>query len=236
MAEHADPIHGTLSETSQVESSTGSPGAVGEDPQDSSSDVVPSATTELLVDDVEDYDDVVDGGVADSSEDDAPVCKSTSPLRLAAVVGVALVVALGGLLGWTGFRQHQAQQVQHKRELMIQVARQGALNLTTIDWQHADADVQRILESATGPFYDDFSTRSKPFIEVVKKAHSKSVGTVTEAGLESQSGDEAQVLVALSVKSSTADATEQEPRNWRMRISVQKLGNEVKVSNVAFVP
>ena len=236
MAKHADPAHGTLSEAEKVKSSTGSSGPAEPDPQDSSSDVTPSPTTELRADDTEDYDDAVAGGVADSSEDDAPVRKPRSPVRLAAVLGLVIATALGGLVGWTGFRQHQAQQVQHKRELLIQVARQGALNLTTIDWQHADADIQRILDSATGTFYDDFSNRSKPFVEVIKKAQSKSVGTVTEAGLESQSGDEAQVLVALSVKSSTADAAEQEPRNWRMRISVQKLGNEVKVSNVAFVP
>ena len=52
-------------------------------------------------------------------------------------------------------------------KLFVQVARQGALNLTTIDCQSADADVQRILDSATGTFYDDFSKRSQPFIDVV---------------------------------------------------------------------
>ncbi|EUA58499.1 hypothetical protein I550_1642 [Mycobacterium intracellulare 1956] len=119
---------------------------------------------------------------------------------------------------------------------MVRIGRQGALNLTTIDWQHADADVQRILDSATGTFYDDFSHRSKPFIDVVKKAQSKSVGTITEAGLESQSGNEAQVLVAVSVKTSNLGAAEQDPRHWRMRVIVQKVGNDMKVSNVAFVP
>jgi Mce-associated membrane protein len=70
---------------------------------------------------------------------------------------------------------------------------------------------------------------------VVKKAQSKSVGTVTEAGLESRSGDEAQVLVAVSVSTTNLGAAEEEPRHWRMRISVKKVGDEAKVSNVAFV-
>jgi Mce-associated membrane protein len=152
------------------------------------------------------------------------------------VWGLVMLIGLGGLVGWLGFHGYRAHQAQQQRDVFVQVARQGALNLTTIDWQHADADVRRIMDSATGAFYDDFANRSKPFIEVVKKAQSTSVGTITEAGLESQSGDEAQVLVALSVKSSNVGGVEEEPRNWRMRISVQKLGDQVKVSNVAFVP
>jgi Mce-associated membrane protein len=110
------------------------------------------------------------------------------------------------------------------------------VNLTTIDWQEADADINRILDSATGTFYDDFSKRSQPFVQVVKQAQSKSVGTVTEAGLESQSGDQAQVLVAVSVKTTNLGVNEQRPRAWRMRIDVQKIGDQAKVSNVQFVP
>jgi len=158
-----------------------------------------------------------------------------SPVRLAAVWGAVVLVALGSLGGWLGFRVYHSHQAQQQRELLIQIARQGALNLTTIDWQHADADIQRILDSATGTFYDDFSNRSKPFIDVVKKAQSKSVGTIIEAGVESQSANEAQVLVAVSVKTSNLGAAEQDLRHWRMRITVQKLGNDTKVSNVAFV-
>jgi Mce-associated membrane protein len=176
-----------------------------------------------------------DDEVDDASKDAARVKKRMSPVRLAAVWGVVAMLSLSGVGGWFGFRMYQSHQTQQQRELLIQVARQGALNLTTIDWQHADADIQRILDSATGTFYDDFSNRSKPFIDVVKKAQSKSVGTIIESGLESQSGSEAQVLVAVSVKTSNLGAAEQDLRHWRMRITVQKLGNDAKVSNVAFV-
>lgn len=117
-----------------------------------------------------------------------PAKKLRSPALLATVFRLVTVVGLAALGGWFGYQTYQSHQAQQQRELMVRIGRQGALNLTTIDWQHADADVQRILDSATGTFYDDFSHRSKPFIDVVKKAQSKSVGTITEAGLESQSG------------------------------------------------
>jgi Mce-associated membrane protein len=44
------------------------------------------------------------------------------------------------------------------------------------------------------------------------------------------------VLVAVTVKTSNAGAAEQEPRAWRMRLTVKKVGDEAKVSNVEFVP
>ena len=64
-----------------------------------------------------------------------------------------MVLALGGLAGWLGFRAYESQKLEAQRQLFLQVGRQGAINLTTIDWEHAEADVQRILDSATGTFY-----------------------------------------------------------------------------------
>ena len=152
------------------------------------------------------------------------------------VAGVAVVIALSGLVGWLGYRAHESRQAAAETAQFVEVGRQGALNLTTIDWEHADADVGRILASASGTFYDDFAQRSQPFIEVVKQTKSKSVGTITEAGLESASGDQAQVLVAVNVKTTLQGSPEVAPRSWRMRIVVQKQGDEMKVSNVEFVP
>lgn len=158
--------------------------------------------------------------------------------RTAAAVAVsaALVVALAGLAGWLGYRVYEDREAKATRDLYVQVARQGAVNLTTINYTQADADVQRILDLSTGAFRDDFEQRSKPFVEVVKAAQSKSEGTVTDAGLESQRGDSAQVLVAVAVKSRTAGG-EEAPREWRMRIEVRSVGaGDAKVSNVVFVP
>lgn len=159
----------------------------------------------------------------------------SSAMRLATVAGLVMVLMLGGLAGWLGFRAYESKQVQQRHQLLLSAGRQCALNLTTIDWEHIDGDVQRVLDSATGTFYDDFSTRSQPFVEVVKDAKSKSVGTIAEAGFESVSGNEAQVLVAVTVKTSSA-AGEQDPHGWRMRLSVQMVGDDAKVSNVVFVP
>lgn len=152
-------------------------------------------------------------------------------------VGVAIIVALLGLGGWLGFRVHQDNQVQAQRNLYVQVARQTAINLTTINYTEVDADIKRVLDSATGAFHDEFQNRSQPFVEVVKKVQSKSEGTISEAGLLSYTNDQGQVLVAVAVKTSMAAAPpDQEPRRWRMRLTVDKTGDSAKVSNVEFVP
>ena len=208
MAEHDDAAAGELTE-----------GAV--------------AVLDPEIDDIEELDDADPGGPDERLDEPA---KPKRVRRLAAVLGLVLVVALSALVGWLVVRTHRATDVDERQSQIVQVARQGALNLTTIDWQRADADVQRILDSATGEFYDDFAKRSAPFIKVVKEAKSTSTGSITEAGLESEAGDSAQVLVAVAVKTSNVGAPDQQPREWRMRIAVQKVGDVMKVSNVEFVP
>lgn len=191
-----------------------------------------TAETEATEDTAEDTMEATETAAADR-----PAKSAMSPVRLATIVGLVLVVALAALVGWLGYRTYESRNLDAQRQLFLQVGRQGALNLTTIDWEQAEADVQRILDSATGTFYDDFEQRAGPFIEVVKQAQSKSVGMVTEAGLESETDTEARVLVAVTVQTSNAGAAEQQPRLWRMRVTVQDVGDDqVKVSNVEFVP
>jgi Mce-associated membrane protein len=43
------------------------------------------------------------------------------------------------------------------------------------------------------------------------------------------------VLVAVSVKTSNAGADDPTPRSWRMRLTVQKAGDQMKVANVEFI-
>jgi Mce-associated membrane protein len=72
--------------------------------------------------------------------------------------GVAAIVALVGLSGWLGFRVHEDHQAQARRNLYVQVARQTAINLTTISYTDIDADIKRVLDSATGAFHEEFRT------------------------------------------------------------------------------
>ena len=165
-----------------------------------------------------------------------PIQPPTQVERIALVAGLVAGVMLAGLVGWLGFRAYEAHNLEAQRNLFVQAARQGAANLLTVDYQHADADAQRILDSATGKFHDSFARRKQSYIDNAKRMRSKLVGTVTDAGLESRNGDQGRVLVAVTVKSSDPTQAQQEPQFWRIRITVKKMGDVAKVSDVVFVP
>lgn len=231
MADDDAAPDGELTETTVAEEQSGAAEPESAVQEDSTASDAPAAEETAEADAAVDDEDA-----ADYDKESKPAKPRMSQVRLAMIAGLVLVLALAGLTGWTGYRAYDAYQGEKQRQLFLQVGRQGALNLTTIDWEHAEADVQRVLDSSTGTFYDDFQARAQPFVEVVKQAQSKSVGSISEAGLESESENGAQVLVAVNVNTSNAGAPEQQPRSWRMRISVEKVGDDAKVANVEFVP
>ncbi len=153
-------------------------------------------------------------------------------MLIAGLIGV-LVSAV--LLGWLGFRAETARGAAEQREMFVQAARRTAIALTTVDYQDPQGDVQRVLDSATGEFYQRFSQRAPLLIETVTREHSQAVSSVSEAGVESQSGDEAQVLVAISVVSTHLGGLDERPHELRMRLTVQREGKQAKVSDVEYV-
>ncbi|MHC9292248.1 Mce protein [Mycobacterium sp. LTG2003] len=172
-------------------------------------------------------------GEADAAPE--PEARSMSRIRLGALVGLALVVVLAGLTGWLGYVAYQSHTDERHRDMMVEAGRQAALSLTNVGWETADADVQRVLDSASGKFYDDFQKRAESYREVVKQVKSKSEGIITGSSLESLSDGQAKVLVSVTVKSSNAGVPEQAPQYWRMVLTVQENQGTAKVSEVEFV-
>lgn len=170
-----------------------------------------------------------EGGSLDPVSDDA-VDPRRRRIALAALAALIVVTA------WLAYRDVSVRREADHRQEMMAAARQGLLSLTTIDHEHADEDVQRILDSSTGSFRDDFEKRAKPFADAARQAQSKSVGTVTAAGVESAGGDEGQVLVAMTVMTSNRGVPERQPKAWRVRVTVSKADDGFKVSRVEFVP
>jgi len=161
--------------------------------------------------------------------------RGRSEVRLAATVGAVALVVVAGLASWTSFgawRCHQAEQAQ---DLFLRAARQSAHDMTTISHTEVESDVQRILDLSTGKFYDEFAQRRQPFIDHIKHEQSTSQGTVTGAGLVSAGDNSAQALVAVAVKLSKAGNPEQKLDGFRLRIDLQRVGTEAKVSDVEYV-
>jgi Mce-associated membrane protein len=165
-----------------------------------------------------------------------PIQSPTQVERIALVAGLMAGVLLAGLVGWLGFRAYEAHNLEAQRNLFVQAARQGAANLLTVDYRHADTDAQRILDSATGKFYNSFARRKQSYIDNAQRMRSQLVAYATDAGLESRNGDQGNVLVAVTVKSSDPTQAQQEPQFWRIRVTVKQMGDVAKISDVVPVP
>jgi Mce-associated membrane protein len=228
----------TVARPVRPQSSDASTGSVDIDTE-STPEPAADTETDIAVGTVaDDVDESADGAAPRRPGRSKPRAPSRwlGPRRLVMVVVAVLAAALCVTAGlqWRGLQDEQ--DVRDERQAFLQAGRQGALNLTTIRWDNADSDVQRILDGAGDPFRKDFADRSKSFIAVVKEAKSTSTGEIAEAGIASVAGNTAQVIVSATVKTSNVGAAEQEPRAWRMKVSVEKKDNRMLVTNVEFVP
>lgn len=84
---------------------------------------------------------------------------ANSTVAWALVIGLLVVLALAGLCGSLGYRTYHGHRTEQQRALFVSVAKQAAVNLTSIDFRRAEADVQRILDVSTDGFHDDFAGR-----------------------------------------------------------------------------
>jgi len=108
--------------------------------------------------------------------------------------------------------------------------------MTSLDFNRATDDVQRILDGSTGSFKNDFQARADDFINVVKQSQVVTKGTVKATAIESMSQDSAVVLVAATSEVTNAAGAQQEPRSWRLSVTVSRDGGDLKMSKVEFVP
>lgn len=159
-----------------------------------------------------------------------------SPIRLALTVGLVVVLGWSALAAWLGTQAYQQHQWELARAAYLQAGRQGALDLTSVDYTRVEADVHRVLAASTGTFHDDFERRSPPFIQEVLRTKTKAAGAIAEAGLEHADNTEAKVLVAVKVTTTREGSPDQRVKGWRMRIVVQRVGSDIKISNVEMIP
>ncbi|OBB82281.1 protein kinase [Mycobacterium colombiense] len=117
----------------------------------------------------------------------------------------------------------------------VDYAKQFAGWLTSLSSKSADSDIQRIVDGSIGEFHDDFLTRREDFTKTVVDSNVSTQGIANAAALESISGTRAQVLVAATAKVTNSSGAAQDPRNWRLAMRVEKVGDTYKVSKVEFV-
>lgn len=160
-----------------------------------------------------------------------PVLSATGTVLAAA----ALTLSLLGASTYMVWRHHQALERRQHDAAFIAAARQGIVNMTSFNFTRAKEDVQRVIDSSTGEFRDDFQKRAADFTTVVQQAKVVTEGSVSSAAVESMQADSAVVLVLASERVTNAAGAKDEPREFRLRVTVSRDGDQLKMSKVEFV-
>jgi Mce-associated membrane protein len=154
--------------------------------------------------------------------------------------GLAVIVILASLAGsvYMVLQHREATQRQRRAAEFAAAARQGVVTLTSMDFNNAKQSVQRILEDSTGTFKDDFLKMADDFTKVVEQSKVVSQGTVQAEAvdLDTMTHDSAVVLVASTSEVTNAAGAKQDPRSYRLIVTVTRDGDQLKISKVEFVP
>lgn len=203
------------------------------------------ATDEVADDVAEDADDVavedIDAAEDDDAEDDAdPVRRSrkvTGIVKYAAVIVAVLgIAALASTSAWIVVKHQQAEQ---RRDLSAQfsaAARQGVVSLMSLDFNRAQQDVQRIIDNSTGQFREDFQSQAEEFAKVAESSKVVTEANVTATAVQTMTDDTADVLVAAASTITNAQGAKEDPRSWRLIVSVHRDGDQIKMAKVEFAP
>jgi len=155
---------------------------------------------------------------------------------IAAVAAIVLIVCFAGASVYMVF-QHRDNAQHHQREAaFVEGAKHGVLNMISLNYNKAKEDVQRVIDSSTGQFKDDFQRSANDFIAVVTQSKTITEGTVNAAAIESMEEDSAVVLVAATSQVTNAPAGKDEPpKVWRLKVTVAEVGGQYKMSKVEYV-
>lgn len=151
------------------------------------------------------------------------------------LAGVVVVAALV-ISGFSIWNHHRIGAEQARADEYLAAARQGVLALTSMDSGRAADDVRRVLDNSTGAFRTDFQTRSEDFTKVVEQSKVATQGEITASAVESMTDESAVVLVSAVSRITNSAGAQQEPRVWRLSVTVTRDGPALKMSKVEFVP
>jgi Mce-associated membrane protein len=151
----------------------------------------------------------------------------------AAGIVVLALIAAGAFFLYEG--RMMDRHLQQQSEFAV-AAQQGVVNLMSLDFNNAQSDIQRVIDSTTGEFHDDFASSTGDFLTVMKESQVVTTATVNATAVETMSDDSAIVLVAATSQVANSVSKQPNPRIWRLSVTVTRVGDQIKMSKVEFVP
>jgi len=190
------------------------------------------------------YEDYADEDYEDHEAPDGAV-DPAAPTGWRRWVTVSALATAAAVLLVIGFVAASIVMITHHRDVtqrlkqddaFVAGAKQCVLNMISLDFTKARSDVQRVIDSSTGEFKDDFQKKANDLIALVEKSKAITDGTIDAAALESTAGNSAVVLVAAISRITNSPPDKGEPpKLWRLRVTIADEGGQYKMSKVDYV-
>jgi Mce-associated membrane protein len=186
---------------------------------------------------------VTEAPVSDAPVSDGPVSAPPPPTGLLRTIAVAATTLLtAGLLGATGYMVWQHQKAAETRRSAAEftaAARQDVINLMSMDYTKAQESVQRVLDNSTGKFRANFDETADEFARALRDEKIITTATINDAAVEPGSMTEKSAVVMVSATSQRegkqAPKEQQRPQVWRVVLTLEREGDQIKMSGVEFV-
>lgn len=149
---------------------------------------------------------------------------------LVVVTLVALAAVAWQAVSWYGDRQDD-----DRRDAAVEVARAQVLDLTTLDSATIDAKLAAMGKRLNGEFKRQFDGFSKTFSQVVTDDKISATGEVKSVAVDKYDGDAASVLVATSAQVKQGKAKTATDKDYRMRVEMERKGDDWLITGMEFV-
>ncbi|MFD4292826.1 hypothetical protein ACFWQG_06350 [Rhodococcus sp. NPDC058532] len=147
---------------------------------------------------------------------------------LLAGLGVGAVAVIGRYLDDRSRDAH--------RQALVAAATAGVVAMIDVDTDSADADLDRLRDLSTGPFADELADGRTGLAAAIREFAVRSDGSVDSAALATDAGGGGVVLVAASASVANSDSPTATPRSYRLRVTVEDVGDRLLMSGMEFVP
>jgi Mce-associated membrane protein len=154
------------------------------------------------------------------------------PTSIAVGAAIVLICASLAVSGYVVCHHRTTVDEQQRSVQFAAAARRGAVTLMSIDAGKAREDLQRIIDNATGQFKNEMLLTAN---EQVEQSKLSTNATVTAVAVESMTTDSAVVLVTTKSQAVDADNAKSPPRYWRLVMTLQRDGGQLKIAKIEFV-
>src|SRR6476646_6520378 len=157
----------------------------------------------------------------------------TRTVAVAALAVLLVGLAVLAFLQTLSIRHHD--DLDASRSAAVNAASDEVIALLTVKHATATSDLKRLLDGSTAGVHDQLEKQATTFRKALTAGQVTSTGSIAAAALVSMSGDNAVVGIAAKATVKNKASPKGEARNYRLTVTVAKIGDRWLVSGLTFV-